>query len=93
LACAELRLPAAYVPHSLRHGGATRLKMRGVPLEEVMQRGRWAVSPSARHYIQAGEAMLLSVAVPRAVAERARELAADPLLSVALHLSSLASSQ
>jgi len=38
--CRELGLSAAYVPHSLRHGGATRLHMAGVPLDDILMRGR-----------------------------------------------------
>ena len=33
-------------------------------LEDILMRGRWASTKSARHYIQAGPALLLSVAVP-----------------------------
>ena len=47
---AKLRLPTSIVPHSLRHGGATRLHLSGLPLEDILLRGRWAASKSAKHF-------------------------------------------
>ena len=47
--CANLGLSDRYVPHSLRHGGATSMKLRGWSLEDIMQRGRWkSACPPAR---------------------------------------------
>lgn len=66
-AVAALSLPAHYVPHSLRYGGATLDYMSGVPIGDVMVRGRWAVAKSATHYIQAGQALLLANEVPESV--------------------------
>lgn len=66
-ACAQLGLSSAYVPHSLRHGGATHLFVRGVPVEDILIRGRWRATDSARRYIQMGRAALLAAAVPPAV--------------------------
>jgi hypothetical protein len=40
--------------HSLRHGGATHDYLKGMPFDDVMVRGRWAVTKSAVHYIQQG---------------------------------------
>lgn len=90
-ACADLGLPSAVVPHSLRHGGATHLMLRHVPVEDIMLRGRWAVTTTARHYIQAGPARLLAVQVTSALAARARILTID-IVSSFTHslLSSLA---
>jgi integrase len=66
--CTGLGLSSLYVPHSLRHGGATRYKhLLKWTIESVMHRGRWASSKSARLYIQAGIAMAMSVAVPKHV--------------------------
>lgn len=70
-ACADLGLSAKYVPHSLRHGGATRLYLQGVRLEDIMVRGRWASSKSARTYIQSSRAVLMAMTPPRAVADAA----------------------
>ena len=33
-------------------------------LEDILQRGRWASTKSARHHIQAGRSLLLSMTVP-----------------------------
>ena len=57
-ACAALGLSRDYVPHSLRHGGATADHCNGVPMDDIILRGRWASLRSARRYVQAGQAML-----------------------------------
>jgi integrase len=76
-ACFSLGLSAKYVPHSLRHGGATALYMAGVPLETILVRGRWASTTSARHYIQSGESLLLAAEVPLEVRDIGRTVAAS----------------
>lgn len=81
-ACAQLGLSPKYVPHSLRHGGATRDFMRGVKVEDIMLRGRWASSKSARTYIQSGPALLLSTKVPADVAQLGRLFASDLVFSL-----------
>ncbi len=83
-ACAELGLTANYVPHSLRHGGATRMFLRGVRVEDIMLRGRWAASKSARTYIQSGKAALLAVNVPARLAATAAVLADNVVSAFAL---------
>lgn len=75
--CAALGLSPLYVPHSLRHGGATRLKLQKQTLEDIMEHGRWASSRSARTYINAGRAKALAVGVPQALAHAAAALASD----------------
>lgn len=83
--CVSLGLGASgYVPHSLRHGGATELFLGGARVEDIMLRGRWASTKSARHYIQAGPALLLSVSVPPDVAGVAALFARDPFRFIAL---------
>jgi len=77
--CRTLGLDAGYVPHSLRHGGATRLSLLGWKVEDIRLRGRWATSKSTEHYIQSGRAMLLSVSVPEQMA-RLGELFANGLI-------------
>ena len=68
--CADLGLSKLYVPHSLRHGGATRYHHRlGWSMEDVMLRGRWVSSKSARTYIQASVAHAMSVQVPEELHE------------------------
>ena len=51
-----------FVPHSLRHGGASGdfLIWGGNRLEEILFRGRWASVTSTRHYIQMGPALMAS---------------------------------
>lgn len=68
-ACADLELSKDYVPHSLRHGGATHDHLRGMTVEDIARHGRWASTKSARHYIQSGRAMLLTTSVPGSVSE------------------------
>ncbi len=82
--CAALGLSPKYVPHSLRHGGATYLHLSGVPLENILMRGRWASHKSARTYVQSSKAMLMSMRAPRAIAAAALVLARDVPLSFAL---------
>ena len=66
--CAALGLSPLYVPHSLRHGGATRYRHhKGWSVESVAHRGRWVSCKSARIYIQSGVAMLLAMKVPRMI--------------------------
>jgi len=56
--------PTPYVPHSLRHGGATHDFMQGRSIEQIMFRGRWKAMEPARRYIQQGRAMLAQQNVP-----------------------------
>ena len=67
-ACASLGLSTDYVPHSLRHGGATCDYLAGVPMADVITRGRWAVLKTAQRYVQAGRAMLAARDIPPAIA-------------------------
>ena len=76
-ACADLRLPVGYVPHSLRHGGATHDHLTGMGLEDILMRGRWASVKSARHYVQSGRALLLDSKVPADIAVLARQISQD----------------
>ena len=66
-ACAALGLSSSYVPHSLRHGGATRCHLQSMRVEDILIRGRWASTKSARRYIQSGRAVLLTMEVPVSV--------------------------
>lgn len=82
--CRALGLSDAYVPHSLRHGGATHDYVRGMSLEEILHHGRWSSVASARHYVQEGRAALLALRVPRDVALLAEIIARDVALSFSL---------
>lgn len=66
-----------YVPHSLRHGGATRDYLHGASIEHVMYRGRWQSMVSARRYIQTGRALLVAQQVPAALNELGLVLGQD----------------
>jgi hypothetical protein len=66
-ACASLGLSMRYVPHSLRHGGATHWHNNlGRSMEDIMHRGRWVSSKVARLYVQQGPAVWMSMKVPDA---------------------------
>jgi integrase len=68
----------SFVWHSLRHGGASRAYLRGggPVLPDIIVRGRWAYDASARHYIQGGRQLLLSLVLPDYVSDMARRLTA-----------------
>jgi integrase len=76
-------LAIPHVPHSCRHGGATRDFMLHGQLEAVLLRGRWKSTDSARTYVQSAQALLLAVDIPTAVHKlgrrNARKLAASML--------------
>lgn len=75
LGCADLNLSSLYVPHSLRHGAATRFKhLLHWTMEDVMHRGRWKSADSAKIYIQAGVVMLMAMAVPPGLSNLGYEL-------------------
>jgi integrase len=54
-----------YVPHSLRHGGATYDFLRVRSIEQIMFRGRWVSMESARRYVQTCKALLIRQQVPQ----------------------------
>ena len=83
-----LQLPN-YVPHSLRHGGATRWHLLGHSIEDVMLRGRWSSTKSARRYVQSGRAMLLSLNILAAVAASGEVVVDNLLASFSYALSQL----
>lgn len=74
-ACDRLQLGSiGFTPHSLRHGGATFDYSNGTPLEDILHRGRWAVSKSAKTYVQAGRALLIAASVPGSILKLADEV-------------------
>jgi integrase len=83
-ACHALGLGNEYVPHSLRHGGATHAYMAGVGIEDIMVRGRWAANKSARRYIQQGKALLLTSRAPLATVQLGHTLGQD--ITIALNM-------
>lgn len=56
-----------YTPHSLRHGGATQLVLLSWRVEDIMLRGRWASTKSARYYLQNAPSYLSQQLVPPVV--------------------------
>lgn len=89
LTCSQLGLSHRYVPHSLRHGGATRWHLLGHSIEEVLMRGRWSSIKSARRYVQSGRALLLTTVVPESIGSKAKLFASSLLLSFSLALSQI----
>ena len=70
--CRDLGLAhIPFVPHSFRHGGATRDFMLGVSIDQIKLHGRWKSLESARRYIQQGPALLLLHSVPTKLIEQA----------------------
>jgi integrase len=65
----DLRLQrVGFTPHSMRHGGATHdFHYGGLTVEEVLLRGRWRTTKSARHYIRSLPALLAKVPIPQAI--------------------------
>jgi len=83
-ACSALHLPTGFVPHSLRHGGATMWFLQGRSMEDIMHRGRWASSKTARRYVQAGRALLIKQDIPSSVKADAALLSRSLLRAMAL---------
>jgi integrase len=85
-ACQALGLGSTpYVPHSLRHGGATHDFLRTHSIEHVQFRGRWKSMESSRRYIQAAKAVLAKRQVPRRLSRLGENLG-DSLVEVMLYL-------
>ena len=57
------------VPHSFRHGGATRAALMGDSVESIMLRGRWKALESVKNYLQMARARLLLQQIPAAAAQ------------------------
>lgn len=53
--------------HSLRHGGASHAFLMGMPMLDIIQRGRWADPKTATRYIQEGKSLMLGAALPPTV--------------------------
>jgi integrase len=75
--CGKLGLSRAYVPHSLRHGGATKLFMSNWPVEDIKHRGRWALLTTCERYVQDGEAAIGSIKAPSDVARTGFRVSKD----------------
>jgi integrase len=75
-ACDALRLPTKYVPHSLRHGGASADFLRSGSVEDVLFRGRWKQTDTAKTYVQSSRALLAAQHVPPHAARLGQQLEA-----------------
>lgn len=85
-ACARLKLGhTAYVPHSLRHGGATADFLQFGSIERVQFRGRWKSMESVRTYVQTARALLAAQSVPARLNAVGRQLG-EELVAVMSHL-------
>ena len=80
----RLGLDERFVPHSLRHGGATFLANIGVPLADIAYRGRWKSFASAAHYVQIGRALLATTKVAANLRQAAAVLSQDIYKAVTL---------
>jgi len=59
-ACSVLGFSSiGYTPHSLRHGGVTYDSMKGVPVKDLMLRGRWRSESALTIYVQTASVLLL----------------------------------
>lgn len=56
-----------FVPHSLRHGGATHDYMPGLSMEDIQAMWRQFSSTSCRRYVQAGRGLILATVLPTSV--------------------------
>ena len=84
-ACTEHGLgDTPYVPHSLRHGGATADFLRTKSIEHVQFRGRWKSMESARRYVQTARALLAAQQVPQHLNTLGQQLD-DSLCAVMQH--------
>jgi hypothetical protein len=77
-ACVRLGVGhTAYVPHSLRHGGATADFLQTGSIERVQFRGRWKSMESVRTYVQTARALLAAQTVPAALHALGKQLSAE----------------
>jgi integrase len=84
-ACVHLGVGhTAYVPHSLRHGGATADFLLSGSIERVQFRGRWKSMESVRTYVQTARALLAAQAVPATLNALGKQLSAE-LVPVMAH--------
>jgi integrase len=85
-ACERLGLGgSAYVPHSLRHGGATADFFLTGSVEHVQFRGRWKSLESVRTYVQTARALLAALHVPEELNSLGAQLG-DGLPAVMAHV-------
>jgi integrase len=83
--CLELGISHChYVPHSLRHGGASADFLTNGSIARVQFRGRWKSMESLRTYVQSARALLAAQDVPPALNQLGMQLS-DSLPYVMAH--------
>ena len=71
--CTALGLSSiGYTPHSLRHGGCTYDHMKGMKVQDLMQRGRWRSQTALTIYVQAGSVFLFDTQLTDVMFKAAR---------------------
>ena len=91
-ACARLGLSGSYVPHSLRHGGATKLFIHKWPIADIKHRGRWKEFETCEHYVQDGQAAIGDIAAPRRVRTLGERVSKDMFHKVSKAITASAAS-
>ena len=69
-------VPSAFVPYSLRRGGATELWRTTANLDAVVMAGRWRHATTARIYVSDGLAVLAEIRLTSPEFSAARSLCA-----------------
>ena len=82
LVCDDLKLDSDYVPHSLRHGGATYGFLCDMPLADILLRGRWESPRSGTHYIQSFRQVMMQRTIPPLVATAAKYIVTRSLFDL-----------
>lgn len=67
LACKAFGIEDTFVPHCLRHGGATHDLLKQRPIEYIRQRGRWASVASVDRYTNASMNLMNDFKIPTRV--------------------------
>ena len=78
--CDDLKLPNGYVPHSLRHGGATYGYINGMSFVDIQVRGRWASLKSCTGYVQMFRQALMTRSFPTSIVTASDIIMERPLL-------------
>ena len=79
--CDDLKLPRDYVPHSLRHGGATYGYLNDMSFTDIQVRGRWASLKSCVNYVQTFRQALISRSFPPSITLACDLINSKPLLT------------
>jgi integrase len=85
--CSDLGVDVPYVPHSLRHGGATKLFIHGWPVADIKHRGRWWRIETCEQYVQDGKAAMGDARAPKYVRAIGNKVMGNVLkhITAALH--------